>query len=42
VWSALFQVLELGCVTQDLSRHVPNAKVITTSEFGSLVLDELA
>jgi 3-isopropylmalate dehydrogenase len=42
VWSALFQVLENGCVTQDLSRHVPNAKVITTSEFGSLVLDELA
>ena len=41
VWSALFHVLGSGRVTQDLSAHVPDVEVVTTSEFGSLVLDEL-
>ena len=42
VWSALFRVLEKGTVTQDLALHNSSLKVVTTSEFGALVLDEIA
>ena len=42
VWSALFRVLEQGNVTQDLALHNSSSSVVTTSEFGSLVLKELA
>ena len=31
-----------GTVTQDLARHCSSLKVVTTSEFGALVLKELA
>ncbi len=42
VWSALFQVLERGTVTRDLALHSSSFNVVTTSEFGSSVLKELA
>ena len=42
VWSALFRVLERGTVTQDLALHCSSLNVVTTSEFGSSVLQELA
>ena len=42
VWSALFRVLERGTVTQDLAVHSSSFNVVTTSDFGSSVLEELA
>ena len=42
VWSALFRVLERGIVTQDLAVHSSSFNVVTTSDFGSSVLEELA
>ena len=42
VWSALFRVLERGTVTQDPAVHSSSFNVVTTSDFGSSVLEELA
>ena len=41
VWSVVSS-FERGTVTQDLARHCSSLNVVTTSEFGSAVLKELA
>lgn len=42
VWQAMQSVLESGHVTVDLAQSLENARVVTTSEFGDLVCENLA